>query len=219
MNNASTQILALRHGETEWNSLGRYQGQTDIPLNEQGLLQARQAAQALASTPLHAIYSSDLARALQTAQVLAECQRLPLQIEPGLREQHFGVFQGLSSDEILRRWPQAHARWHAREADFGPEGGESRSAFNTRCMAAIEGLARRHRGQTIALVCHGGVLDCLYRAAAGLGLSAPRAWPLENAALSRLQHGPQGFTLLDWGSTAHLSASARDELPEKFPAP
>ncbi|MCV2367720.1 histidine phosphatase family protein [Roseateles oligotrophus] len=217
--NSSTQILAIRHGETDWNCLGRYQGQTDIPLNEQGLVQAKLTAQALASVPLDAIYTSDLARALQTAHLIAELKQMPLHIEPDLREQHFGVFQGLTSAEILQRWPEEHARWHRREAGFGPEGGESRSVFNARCMAAIERLALRHRGQAIALVCHGGLLDCLYRAAAGLGLESARAWPLNNAALSRLKHGPEGFTLLDWGNTSHLEASARDEVPESFPAP
>ncbi|WP_231512194.1 histidine phosphatase family protein [Paucibacter sp. KBW04] len=217
--NAPTQILAIRHGETDWNCSGRYQGQTDIALNAQGLAQALQTAQALADEDLAAIYTSDLARAQQTAQRLADVKCLPLQIEPALREQHFGVFQGLRADEIALRWPEAHACWHRREPDFGPEGGESRRAFHRRCLTAIERQAAQHPGQTIAIVCHGGVLDCLYRAATGLALDAPRSWALENAAISRLRYDASGFAILAWGLTEHLSGAQRDELPELFPAP
>nr|WP_295078611.1 histidine phosphatase family protein [uncultured Roseateles sp.] len=210
-----TQFFAIRHGETEWNSLGRYQGQTDIPLNDKGRQQARQTAAALAEQRFDVIYSSDLSRALQTAQALAEAQGLPLQMMADLREQHFGIFQGHTAAELAQRWPEAHARWARREPEFGPEGGETRVAFNQRCLAAIEALARRHAGQRIALVCHGGVLDCLYRAAVGLSLDAPRTWLIENAAVSQFAYSaPQGLTLLQWGQSEHLSGASRDELPE-----
>lgn len=215
---AATLILALRHGETDWNLAGRYQGQTDIGLNEQGRAQAEQAARALADEPLDAIYASDLARAADTAEILARPHGLPVQRLPGLREQHFGRFQGLSAAEIAQRWPEDAARWERREPGFGPEGGESRQAFHARCLAALAELAERHRGQRVAVVCHGGVLDSLYRAASGLPLDAPRRWPLDNAAVSRLLHGPQGLQLLEWGGTAHLDG-ARDDLPDRFPAP
>lgn len=213
-----TLILAIRHGETDWNLQGRYQGQTDIGLNAQGREQASQAARALADVRLDAIYASDLARAADTAAILAQPHGLPVCLLSSLREQHFGRFQGLSAAEIAQRWPEDAARWERREPGFGPEGGESRQAFYTRCLAALAELAGRHRGQCVALVCHGGVLDCLYRAAADLPLDAPRRWPLDNAAVSRLLYGPQGLQLLEWGGTAHLEG-ARDDLPDRFPAP
>lgn len=214
-----TQLIAIRHGETSWNRSGRYQGQEDIGLNDTGFAQARDIARALADTALDALYTSDLQRACQTAAELAQGAAMtPIEI-PGLREQHFGVFQGLTGGEIAQHWPQASALWHQRAADFGPQGGESRNTFNRRCMASLERLAQTHPGATIAVVCHGGVLDCLYRAALGLPMEAPRTWTLENAAINRLSYGPDGFSLVQWGDTSHLQRAAVDEITEHFPAP
>lgn len=216
---APTQIFAIRHGETEWNSLGRYQGQTDIPLNDKGRQQAQQTAAALAGQRFDVIYSSDLSRAAQTAQALADAQGLPLEMLAALREQHFGIFQGHTAAELAQRWPEAHCRWIRREPEFGPEGGETRVAFNQRCLAEIEALALRHPGQRIAVVCHGGVLDCLYRAAVGPSLDAPRTWLIKNAAVNHFAYSAQqGLALLQWGQSAHLGAASRDELPETQPA-
>lgn len=215
----TTDILAIRHGETQWNAEGRYQGQADVALNDAGLAQARRIAAAFAAAPIEAIYSSDLARAYQTAVELAQAHAAPLVSVADLREQHYGVFQGMTGSDIAQRWPEASARWHRREADFGPEGGETRNAFRRRCIGALERFARAHVGRTIAVVCHGGVLDCLYRAASSLGMEVRRTWALENAAVSRLQHGPEGFKIIDWGNTTHLDRRATDDLPDLFPAP
>lgn len=214
-----TQLIAIRHGETDWNRSGRYQGQEDIALNEAGLAQARDIAKALASTTLDAIYSSDLKRAHQTAAELAVAKSLTVRWVPGLREQHFGVFQGLTAAEIAQRWPAASALWHQRDVDFGPQGGESRRAFQQRCMAAMGSLAQAHPGQTIAVICHGGVLDCLYRAARGLSMDAPRTWSLDNAAIHRLGYDDKGFTMLHWGDNSHLRRDPADAAAEHFPAP
>jgi 2,3-bisphosphoglycerate-dependent phosphoglycerate mutase len=215
----TTDILAIRHGETQWNAEGRYQGQADIGLNDAGLAQARRIAAVFADAPIDAIYTSDLVRAHQTAVELAQVNGAPLLTVADLREQDYGVFQGLTGNDIAQRWPEASARWHRREADFGPEGGETRNRFSRRCVGALERLARAHVGGTIAVVCHGGVLDCLYRAASGLGMDARRTWALENAAVSRLRHGPEGFKIIDWGNTTHLDRRPTDDLPDLFPAP
>lgn len=215
---AVTTLLAIRHGETAWNSDGRYQGQTDVPLNARGHEQAAQVARALAGEPLDAVYSSDLARAMQTAQVLATQIGVPLRIDPALREQHFGAFQGLLAPEIDARWPAEHRRWLQREPGFGPPGGESRQAFSDRCVAAVLRLAHQHPGQTLAIVCHGGVLDCLYRAARSLPLDVPRTWALDNAGISRLRFDGRRLHIEAWGDTSHLPRDnvARADL---FPAP
>ena len=211
----STQLIAIRHGETSWNRTARYQGQEDIALNEAGFSQAKDIALALSETKLDALYTSDLKRAYQTAFALA----LPPVSLPELREQHFGVFQGLTGTEIAQRWPDASAQWHQRVADFGPEGGETRQVFNQRCTAALARLAQTHAGETIAVVCHGGVLDCLYRAASGLSLEAPRTWSLENAAINRLAFDGHRFSILAWGDTSHLQRTGTHEPAEHFPAP
>lgn len=219
MHKTTTHIIAIRHGETDWNLQARYQGQIDIGLNRIGRQQAAATALALADLPLQAIYSSDLARAWQTAEELAGGRELAPVPITGLREQHFGDFQGWTTEEIRARWPQDLERWLRRDPDFGPSGGESRHSFSQRCVGTITELALRHRGACIAVVTHGGVLDCLYRAAQGIALDAERRWSLENAAVSRLQHGLDGFSLQSWGDVSHLDASPRDEPVQTFPAP
>ncbi len=216
---SATHIIAIRHGETDWNRTRQYQGQKDIELNDKGFSQARDIAESLALTALDAIYTSDLQRALQTATEIAQPLGMTALLVPGLREQHFGVFQGLTGEEVAKRWPDASAQWHRRDADFGPDGGETRNAFSHRCVAAMHQLARAHVGHTIVIVCHGGVLDCLYRAASNLPMDTPRTWPLENAAINRLTHDAKGFAILSWGDTAHLRREPTDELIEHFPGP
>ncbi|MBP6903184.1 MAG: histidine phosphatase family protein [Burkholderiaceae bacterium] len=208
----ATRIVAIRHGETAWNAEGRLQGQLDVPLNAVGRAQAARLAQALGDEGLQAVVSSDLGRAWHTAQALAGPLGLPLQAEPGLRERGFGALQGLRYDEIRERWPELAERWRRRDLEFAaPDGGESLPQFSARVLAAVERAAGAHAGGCIALVCHGGVLDCLYRAATRLALDAPRSWQLGNASINRLLHTPQGLSLVGWDDVAHLQDLGRDD--------
>ncbi|HNB47344.1 MAG TPA: histidine phosphatase family protein [Burkholderiaceae bacterium] len=199
-----TRILAIRHGETTWNVDSRIQGQLDIGLNDLGRRQAQRAAQQLADEALDAIYSSDLQRAHDTAQALAQHSGVALRADAGLRERRFGVFEGRTFAEIDAEWPELALRWKRREPDFGAPGGETLAEFYARCVATATRLAAAHAGQTIALVTHGGVLDCLYRAATRMELNAPRTWTIGNTSINRLLWTPDGFTLVGWGDTQHL---------------
>jgi 2,3-bisphosphoglycerate-dependent phosphoglycerate mutase len=210
-----TRVLAIRHGETAWNRDARIQGQIDIPLNEAGLAQARSLAQALAEDALAAVYSSDLLRAHQTAEAVAAVQGLVVQADVGLRERHFGDFEGRTYHEIDADLPELAQRWRRRDPDFGPPGGEVLKAFFARSVSAIERIAASHRGQTIAVVCHGGVLDCLYRAATRLSLNAPRTWTVANASINRLLFTDDGCTLVGWGDTQHLDGSDHAPLDSR----
>lgn len=205
---AVTRVIAVRHGQTAWNAASRIQGATDIELDAAGRRQARSLAAALADTALDAIYASDMARALQTAQAVADASGLAVSADAGLRERGFGVFEGLTHAEVDLRWPELALRWRRRDPDFGPEGGETLAAFYQRAVACAEGIAARHAGQTILLVAHGGVLDCLYRAATRVGLRAPRTWVLANASINRLLHTAEGFTLVGWNDALHLEPAA-----------
>jgi probable phosphoglycerate mutase len=209
-----TRIVAIRHGETAWNAETRMQGQLDVPLNDVGRWQAARLAAALADERFDAIWSSDLSRALATAEAVAQVRGAQVRTDPGLRERCFGIFQGWTFDEVQARWPEGSLRWKKREPDFAPEGAESLVDFSARCVAAVERIALAHAGQSIAVVCHGGVLDCLYRAAARVSLQQPRSWVLGNAAINRLLHTPQGFTLVGWNDCAHLEAAPLDEADE-----
>lgn len=201
-----TRVLLVRHGETDWNAALRIQGHTDISLNARGRWQAARLAEALADEELHAVYSSDLRRAHDTAHPAASAAGAAVRFDSGLRERGFGVFEGLTFAEIEERWPDDARRWRRREPGYAPGGGESLTDFYARCVAAAAQLALRHRGQSILIVSHGGVLDCLYRAATGAALDAARTWQLGNAAVNRLLHTEAGFTLVGWDDQRHLSA-------------
>lgn len=200
----TTRIVAIRHGETDWNAGARLQGQIDIPLNRIGRAQAGRLAEALRDEGLQAVFASDLGRAADTARALAEPLALPLELDPALRERAFGIFEGRTYDEIAQHWPDKAARWRARDPEFAPDQGETLAAFHARCVAAAERIASAHAGGCIALVSHGGVLDALYRAAVRLPPRAPRTWHLGNAGINRLLHTPQGFALVGWDDRRHL---------------
>ncbi len=211
---AVTRIVAIRHGETEWNVDTRIQGHRDIPLNATGRWQAARTADALVDEGIAAVYSSDLSRALQTAAVLGAALALPVVTDPRLRERAFGVFEALTFAEVEACWPAEAHRWAQRDPEFAPDGGESLRAVCARCIGAVTGLAEAHAGQTIVVVAHGGVMDCLYRAAMHLDLQSKRSWPLGNASINRLLHTGEGLTLVGWGDTRHLDGVALDEAAD-----
>ena len=204
----STRILAIRHGQTAWNADSRIQGHTDIALDIVGEWQAERLALALGDDELDVLYSSDLARARQTAAPLAARKKLQVRVDAGLRERGFGEFEGLSFKQIEQRWPEQAAAWRHRDPDFGARGGEVLRDFRERVVAAVTRLALAHRGQSIALVTHGGVLDLLYREATRVALDAPRTWQLSNAGINRLLSNAEGLFLVGWDDCAHLQAGA-----------
>lgn len=209
----ATRIIAIRHGETSWNVDARIQGHLDIPLNDIGLWQAQRAGAALADETFDAIYSSDLQRALSTAQALAACTGCAVLPDTGLRERCFGSFEGRTFQDIEAENPEQALRWRKRDPDFVPEGGgESLNMLRGRIQHTVDRLASQHLGGQIALVAHGGVMDVLYRLATRQDLQAPRSWELGNAAINRLLWTPDGLTLVGWGDTRHLNDAARDEF-------
>ena len=209
-----TRIVAVRHGETEWNAQMRMQGQLDTHLSDRGRWQAARAAEALAGEGIEAIFASDLARAFDTARAIAAVIGLPIRTDRALRERGFGIFEGHTYAEIDARWPDDAARWRRHEPAFEPEGGESLIDFSARAVAAVTRIAESSRGRTVLVVSHGGVLDCLYRAAAGIDLAAPRSWELGNAAINRLLFTGERFTLVGWSDTAHLDGDPLDDGSE-----
>lgn len=199
-----TRVFALRHGQTAWNASRRIQGHVDEPLDDTGRWQAQRLAQALAGEGIAAIYSSDLRRAHDTALALAAATGGTVVTRVELRERAFGRFEGATPAEIEQRWPEEAARWRRREAGHAPGGGEPLADFYARSVGAATALAARHPGQAIALVAHGGVLDCLYRAALRIELAAPRTWQMDNASINRLLYTSEGWAVVGWNDAAHL---------------
>lgn len=208
-----TRLCVVRHGETAWNAEGRVQGQLDVPLSEVGHAQSRAVAQALAGEKFHALYSSDLVRVRQTAAPAASRLGLQMRCDPALRERHYGVFQGLTYAECKTSRPLDYARFKAKELHYDFGSGESLAAFNARVLRFIDLLLERHRGESVLVFTHGGVLEMLYRHAMQRGLATPRDFEIPNAALNALENGGHGWKVLRWADVAHLDV-ALDDLPD-----
>jgi 2,3-bisphosphoglycerate-dependent phosphoglycerate mutase len=159
-----TRILLARHGETDWNRIGRWQGHADPPLNETGRQQAVELAERLAGAGISAIYTSDLRRASETAQVVGERLGLDVHEDSQLREIDVGSWSGLTRAEVEERFPDGFARWRAGEIGHD---GETSEQLTARVVAAVERIARAHPGDTVLVVTHGGAIRALRRHAAG----------------------------------------------------
>jgi len=200
-----TELLFIRHGETDWNVQQRFQGQIDVPLNATGHAQAQRLAARLAAERHDALFSSDLLRARETAAPLAGRWQLPAVAVTGLREQNFGLLEGLDAPTIQARHPELWQRWLAQDADFAAPGGESQRVFHTRVLAAVRELAVLCAGQRVAVVTHGGVLDMLWRTAHGLPLSGLRECAIPNTGLNRLRWAGGTLHVEQWADDAHLA--------------
>lgn len=173
-------VWIVRHGETDFNASGRWQGHYDSALNERGHDQARALAAHLLDTGIEHIYSSDLQRCIQTAQPLADQLGTPVQIESRLREIHVGVFQGLTRAEVERDYADVYARYRVDD-NFTIPNGESRIALQTRSFEAWEDLTSQQHVSTVLMVTHGGTLRMLMK----------RLFPHERGIM-----GPVGNTAL-----------------------
>ncbi len=208
-----TRICFVRHGETDWNVEKRIQGQLDLPLNEVGRAQALAMAFNAAHVSFRTVYSSDLARAEETARALALREGLEVELLPQLRERNYGIFQGITAAEGALRYPEAHAHYMARDPDYDFETGESLLHFAARVAEAVDWMVRHHSGQTIAAVSHAGVLDILYRKATGRPLHTPRDFVIPNCALNWFHFDGQGWHLETWADRHHLE-TVLVETPE-----
>lgn len=198
-------LMLVRHGETEWNAQRRYLGQTDIPLSALGRRQANLIAERLAAQEIDAVYASDLKRALQTAQVIAEKSGLEVTPEPRLRELKFGVLEGLTFDEAQEQYPEMMAAW-LEDFNRPPEGAETIEIFFARIVSLLDELKQKHEEQVVLLVAHGGPLSEILRVV--LGLSREKRWYLEmeNASLSEVLIAENYVSLKRLNDTCHLAS-------------
>ena len=205
-----TDFIFIRHGETDWNRQQRFQGQIDVPLNDLGQAQARRLGARMADEPAEHLICSDLQRAQQTAAPLAAAWQAAPVLLPGLREQCFGVLEGLDVPTIKERHPELWLQWLEHRADFALPGGENLRQFHARVMEAVKALAEAHPGRRLAVVTHGGVLDMLWRTAHGLPLSGLRTCDIPNTGLNHLRWRQGTLDILRWADASHLEG-----LPEQ----
>lgn len=201
-----TRLILIRHGESQDNVAGRLSGWTDSPLTHHGQSQARRAARFVSEQfRPSALYVSPLTRAVQTAQPLAESTGLTPRRRDDLRELHFGVADGLTFAEIEARHAGLLQRASQEDdAAFGWPGGESRRNFWERVLGAIEEIGRAHRGETVAIVSHGGVLSTFLAYAAAGNPTRWRDYPLHNCALSETHADSHGVAVIRWNVVDHL---------------
>ena len=199
-----TELLFIRHGETDWNRQQRFQGHIDVPLNDTGRAQAAQLARRLAAEQHDALFTSDLQRAQQTAAPLAAAwQATPVTLAD-FREQNFGLLEGLDAATVQAQHPTLWQGWLQRSADFAAPGGESQRQFHTRVLAAVAALAAAHAGRRVVVVTHGGVLDMLWRSAHGLPLAGLRQCHIPNTGVNRMRWVAGAPQILVWGDDSHL---------------
>lgn len=204
---SATEFWVVRHGESTWNMDGKYQGQTDVPLSQTGVLQAAALAERLTGQHFDAVYSSDLSRASQTAQAIAE--RLEggpgVQLESGLREINVGELAGLVIADIRAQYPNYLTTLQADPWATRRPGGESMEDLFERCSRAFLAIREHHPGQRVLVVTHGGVV----RVAVGLALGGvpANAWArlsVTNTSITRVLLDEQSGALLGFNDDAHL---------------
>jgi broad specificity phosphatase PhoE len=194
----TTTILLIRHGQTDWNAQGRWQGHLDVPLNAAGQAQAQALAQRLANWPIQAIYSSDLKRAAMTAVTLANALNQQPIFDPLWRERNLGDFAGLTTQESHQKYPDI---WATQENGLvTPPNGEDWQSLRRRAVAAFEKVTTRHEGEMVAVISHGGTLANViahvleipddrygrFRLSGNTGLSIVETTPQRGLQLTRL---------------------------------
>jgi 2,3-bisphosphoglycerate-dependent phosphoglycerate mutase len=202
-----TEVIVVRHGETTWNLEGRRQGHLDSPLTPKGIAQAEALAQRLKGEHFGALYSSDLGRACQTAEIIASATGHGIAVDGRLRERNLGIFQGLRSDEIQKFYPEEYRLHRTSGPDFVIPGGESARQQVERNIRCLEELTQQHPGQRIAVVTHGGVLSGLFRHTFSIPLDAPRRFEFLNCSINVFTYEQNLWMLQTWGDVSHLNSA------------
>jgi probable phosphoglycerate mutase len=205
-------FYVIRHGETEANRDGVFQGQTDVPLSDRGRRQASLAALALAGIRFDAVYSSDLSRAAETARAIMEHQTCSLVFDRRLRELHGGKLQGLTWDEAAARYPQFDEAFRKDPVNTRRPGGESFADLRERVARAIRDIYEWNAepgGATVAVIGHGGVIHSILEMA---GVDAElMEHVVGNCTITVLRRDKDGWASVKIGDAAHLAAMETDE--------
>jgi 2,3-bisphosphoglycerate-dependent phosphoglycerate mutase len=199
----TTTLLLIRHGETDWNRAGRWQGHQDIPLNQTGIEQAEALAQRLANWPISHIYSSDLQRAAQTAAILGQELAVDPTYDPIWRERDVGLFGGLTTPEVVTTYPDVWSQ--ADKGILEPPEGEPYEVLYQRAGTALNRLLDQHNGDMVAVVSHGAMLHAV--AANVLGITAGQYGRISfrgNTGLTIVEAKEEQLTLVRLNDISHL---------------
>ena len=202
------QIILIRHGETDWNREQVFRGKIDVPLNETGLSQARAVREALAEIAIDELYASHLARAFETARVLADGRHLEVRREQGLSDVDFGLWQGVSKEHVKKDYPDLYSTWLTDPQLVTFPRGETLLAVQKRAMAALERAIDGNPGKTVALVSHRVVNKVILCSVLGLDLS--RFWHVkqDTCAINRFEYENGSYYLTLLNDTCHMRGLA-----------
>jgi 2,3-bisphosphoglycerate-dependent phosphoglycerate mutase len=214
-----TRFIIVRHGETAWNVEGREMGHQDSPLTSLGNFQARKLAERLASVEFGALYSSDLGRAVETARTLADECKCEVIFDPRLRERNMGIFEGLTRSEMESRFPEERAAYRKAGSSYVIPKGESADQRIGRALQCFDELAVRHKGGTVVVVTHGGILMGLFEFVLGLPFGSARRYVRANCAWNVFTRESEGWILETWGDVSHLELKKTAIVPKQSKDP
>ena len=204
-----TTVILIRHGETEWNVLHRFQGLTDIPLNDTGRQQAGFAKTGLLDVELAAIYTSPLQRAVETAEIIRGDREIPVYPTEGLREVGIGEWEGLLVSEIDEKYPGWYDIWRTTPTQIRLKGGEPYAETQKRAWKTFWEIVKKHEGQIVLIVSHMMCISSILLTVAGIPLDEVWQHPIRNAALNIVEADSDG--------RAVITAWSRDDhIPEEF---
>ena len=201
---SKTTVYLVRHGETEWNLSGRWQGHVDAPLTERGEAQARALGERFKEEAFDACYVSDLGRAVRTADLALRPSSMNYETDERLRERDLGMMQGLTTVEMQERCPEVYNAFRNAGPDYLIPEGESFRQFHERCVEALKDYAERHIYGRVILVTHGGVLGAILRYVTCIPLKAPRRYVLLNGSVNVVDNVGGHWNMLQWGDVSHL---------------
>lgn len=200
-----TRVILIRHGETDWNRQRIFRGRADVLLSPEGIRQAELVTITLKEIGIDAIYSSPLKRALQTAQKIADFHNLEVVVEPGFMDFDYGEWQGLSHQEVRKRYPELYSRWEKEPHTVRTPGGESLQDVRKRSVNALEKVLAEHPSRTVVIVSHrvvNKVLLCFV-----LGLDNSHFWRIrqDTCAINIFEWSEdRGYVLYLLNDTCHL---------------
>ncbi len=200
-----TKLILVRHGQTDWNKEGRFQGQSDVALSEEGIRQAEDLAAHFPVDSVDAVYSSDLIRARRTAEIIANRFGLRVEAKQSLREINFGDWEGLTYDEIILNWPEALSNFLQHPDILEVPNGETFPQVRKRAMDAIGDILEEQDGKSVVLTAHGGILRSILTAV--LHMPLQYLWSIRqfNTAVSIVRYDEGNWTIELMNSTAHLA--------------
>lgn len=187
-----TKVFLVRHGETIWNVDRRFQGQTDVPLNEKGRRQAEALGRKLSGEKFAAIYASDLRRAYETAALVARGHNLPVQKCPDLREINFGCWEGLTMSDIESKYKIIFQQWLVNPLTTRIPQGENLAEVAVRSVRAVRAIINSHPDSQVLLISHGGAIRTIVSSALGIDLNQYWRLKLDNASLTVIDYYDQG---------------------------